>query len=245
MNAIIIEDDFHYSEMLQTLLSEHYPEISLRGTASSVDEAIELLQRIQPDMVFSDIELTNGTAFDVLKKINHTPFQIIFVTAHNEFAIQAFKFSAVDYLLKPVGKEEFCLAVDRAMDRIKQKEMQQIRLMLENIDRNNDNKRLVLRTLDQIHIINIKDIMRCQSDNTYTTFHLTNGDNILVSKGMKEYDDLLCNNGFFKIHQSHIINLQFLRKIDKVSEEVILSDKTRLPLSQRRKQTLLQILSEN
>ena len=117
--------------------------------------------------------------------------------------------------------------------------------MLENMDRSNENRRIVLRTMDQIHIVNVKDIVRCRADNTYTTFYLVTGENILVSKGMKEYEDILCENGFFKIHQSHIINLQFLRKIDKSSEEVILSDKTRLPLSQRRKQDLLQILNES
>lgn len=245
MTAIIIEDDHNYSEMLQSLLSSHFPEIELKGIARSVEQALNLLQKDPPNLVFSDIEIINGTAFDVLKDVNHNTFQIIFITGHNDFAIQAFKFSAVDYLLKPVLENEFCNAVEKAIERIKHNEMQHIRLMLENIDRNNDNKRLVLRTLEQIHIINIREIIRCQSDNTYTTFYLENNENILVSKGLKEYEDLLCNNGFFKIHQSHIINLQFLRKIDKTSDEVILSDKTRLPLSLRRKQSLLQILGNS
>ena len=135
--------------------------------------------------------------------------------------------------------------MDRAIERVNQKQLQHIRLMLENMDRSNENRRIVLRTMDQIHIVNVKDIVRCRADNTYTTFYLVTSENILVSKGMKEYEDILCENGFFKIHQSHIINLQFLRKIDKSSEEVILSDKTRLPLSQRRKQDLLQILNES
>lgn len=245
MTAIIIEDDHNYSEMLQSLLSSHFPEIELKGIARSVEQALNLLQKDPPNLVFSDIEIINGTAFDVLKDVNHNTFQIIFITGHNDFAIQAFKFSAVDYLLKPVLENEFCNAVEKAIERIKHNEMQHIRLMLENIDRNNDNKRLVLRTLEQIHIITIREIIRCQSDNTYTTFYLENNENILVSKGLKEYEDLLCNNGFFKIHQSHIINLQFLRKIDKTSDEVILSDKTRLPLSLRRKQSLLQILGNS
>jgi two-component system LytT family response regulator len=117
--------------------------------------------------------------------------------------------------------------------------------MLENLDRSNDNKRLVLRSLEQIHIVNIKEIVRCKADNAYTTFFLVNSESILVSRGLKDFEELLCNNGFFKVHQSHIINLQFLRKIDKTSDEVVLSDKTRIPLSYRRKQPLLQILNEN
>lgn len=243
IKAIIIEDEPFFAEMVQSFLHDFYPDIELKGMAQTVDDGWKLITSAQPDIAFCDIELKDGTSFDLLKKINQIPFQIIFITAHNKFAIQAFKFSAVDYLLKPIEETEFCNAVDRAIERVNQKQMQHIRLMLENLDRSNENRRIVLRTLEQIHVVNIKDIVRCQADNTYTTFYLTNGENILVSKGLKEYEELLCENGFFKIHQSHIINLQFLRKIDKSSEEVILSDKTRLPLSQRRKQDLLQILN--
>lgn len=245
IKAIIIEDEPFFAEMVQSFLHDFYPDIELKGMAQTVEDGWKLITSTQPDIAFCDIELKDGTSFDILKKLSNTPFQIIFITAHNKFAIQAFKFSAVDYLLKPVEETEFCNAVDRAIERVNQKQMQHIRLMLENLDRSNENRRIVLRTLEQIHVVNIKDIVRCQADNTYTTFYLTNGENILVSKGLKEYEELLCENGFFKIHQSHIINLQFLRKIDKSSEEVILSDKTRLPLSQRRKQDLLQILNES
>ena len=245
IKAVIIEDEPVYAEMVQSLSGEFYPGIEIRGYAQTVETAALLLASAQPDIAFCDIELKDGTMFDVLKKMNSISFQIIFITAHNKFAIQAFKFSAIDYLLKPVEETEFRNAVDRAIERVNQKQLQHIRLMLENMDRSNENRRIVLRTMDQIHIVNVKDIVRCRADNTYTTFYLVTGENILVSKGKKEYEDILCENGFFKIHQSHIINLQFLRKIDKSSEEVILSDKTRLPLSQRRKQDLLQILNES
>ena len=245
IKAVIIEDEPVYAEMVQSLSGEFYPGIEIRGYAQTVETAALLLASAQPDIAFCDIELKDGTMFDVLKKMNSISFQIIFITAHNKFAIQAFKFSAIDYLLKPVEETEFRNAVDRAIERVNQKQLQHIRLMLENMDRSNENRRIVLRTMDQSHIVNVKDIVRCRADNTYTTFYLVTGENILVSKGMKEYEDILCENGFFKIHQSHIINLQFLRKIDKSSEEVILSDKTRLPLSQRRKQDLLQILNES
>ena len=245
IKAVIIEDEPVYAEMVQSLSGEFYPGIEIRGYAQTVETAALLLASAQPDIAFCDIELKDGTMFDVLKKMNSISFQIIFITAHNKFAIQAFKFSAIDYLLKPVEETEFRNAVDRAIERVNQKQLQHIRLMLENMDRSNENRRIVLRTMDQIHIVNVKDIVRCRADNTYTSFYLVSGENILVSKGMKEYEDILCENGFFKIHQSHIINLQFLRKIDKSSEEVILSDKTRLPLSQRRKQDLLQILNES
>jgi two-component system, LytTR family, response regulator len=243
IKAVIIEDEPVFAEMVKSFLQEFYPEIEINGYAQSVEDSKKLIASAQPDIAFCDIELKDGTTIDLLKQLTNINFQIIFITAHNQFAIQAFKFSAVDYLLKPIEEIEFRDAVDRAIERLNQKQMQHIRLMLENLDRNNENKRIVLRTSEQIHIVNIKDIVRCQADNTYTTFYLTNSENILVSKGLKEYEELLCENGFFKIHQSHIINLQFLRKIDKSTEEVILSDKTRLPLSQRRKQDLLQILN--
>jgi two-component system LytT family response regulator len=243
--AIIIEDEPQYARMLQSLVNEFYPDIVLKGMTGSVKEAERMIESIRPDIIFSDIELSDGSVFDLLKRLSSINAHIIFITAHNEFAIEAFRFSAVDYLLKPLKENEFRIAVEKALERVELKQMQHIRLMLENMDKTNENKRLVLRTLEQIHIINIRDIIRCQSDNTYTTFYLVNTENILVSKGLREYEDLLCSNGFFKVHQSHIINLQFLRKIDKTTDEVILSDKSRIPLSFRRKQPLLQILNQS
>lgn len=243
ITSIIIEDELHYSEMLQSLLDKHYPNIFLKGHASTLAEAAELIKTTQAELVFFDIELSDGTAFDLLRKLNNINFQIIFVTAHNEFAVEAFKFSAVDYLLKPVQEDEFCNAVDKAIERLKLKQIQHIELMLENLNRNKNNKRLVLKTLEQIHLVDIQDIRYIKSDNSYTTFYLTNSEQILISKSMKEYEDILIHNGFFKIHRSYIINLQLLRKIDKSQDEILLADKTRLPLSSRRKQMLIQTLN--
>ncbi len=243
INAIIIEDELQYAEMVQSLLKENYPDIFLEGCAGSIKEAEELLKSTKPDIVFCDIELPDGTAFDLLRAWDNINFQIIFITAHNQFAVEAFKFSAVDYLLKPIQEELFVKAVDKAGERLQLKQMQHIELMLENLNSRKENKRLVLRTLEQIHIVDIQDIIHLESDNTYTTFYLTNSEQILVSKGMKDYEEMLVNNGFFKIHRSHIINLKLLRKIDKSQDEVLLADKTRLPLSTRRKQMLIQILN--
>ncbi len=243
INAIIIEDELQYAEMVQSLLNKNYPDIFLRGHAGSIQEAKELIKSAQPDIVFFDIELPDGTAFDLLKAWDNINFRIIFITAHNQFAVEAFKFSAVDYLLKPIQEELFVKAVEKAVERLKLKQIQHIELMLENLNSSKENKRLVLRTLEQIHIIDIQDIMHLKSDNTYTTFYLTNSEQILVSKSMKEYEEILVNNGFFKIHRSHIINLKLLRKIDKSQDEVLLADKTRLPLSTRRKQMLIEILN--
>lgn len=245
IKILIIEDEPHYANLLESMIGRYFPDFIRKGVCDSIKDARKSIIEHTPDILFCDIELRDGTIFDLLKGIDNLNFQIIFITAHNEFAVQAFRFCAVDYLLKPVQEIEFRDAVNKAIERINLKELQHIRLMLENLDRSNDNKRLVLRSLEQIHIVNIKEIVRCKADNAYTTFFLVNSESILVSRGLKDFEELLCNNGFFKVHQSHIINLQFLRKIDKTSDEVVLSDKTRIPLSYRRKQPLLQILNEN
>lgn len=245
INVLILEDEVIYADLINSLLEENFPDFIRKGIAGSVDDGIKLIRETNPDILICDIELSDGTSFDLLRRLENIPFQIIFITAHNEFAVEAFRFCAVDYLLKPVQESEFRIAVNKAIERLNQKELQHIRLMLENLDKSNDTKRLVLRAAEQIHIVNINEIVRCKADNAYTTFFLTNNESILVSKGLKDYEELLCNNGFFKVHQSHIVNLQYLRKIDKVSDEVVLSDRTRIPLSSRRKQPLLQILNGN
>lgn len=243
--AIIIEDEAHYVEALSRMLSDFFPEIEMIGTAPSVSEGKVLLDHLQPDIVFMDIELKDGNSFHLLRQLEKKNFQLIFTTAFNEYAIHAFKFSAIDYLFKPVNPFELKAAVERALERIGRKENPYYDIVLDNLNRSEADKKIVLRTFEEIHIVMVGDIVRCQADNSYTTFFLTSGETIMVSKGIKEYEETLLAYGFFKPHQSHLINLKHLRKVDKSEGgELVMSDHSKVPLASRKKQELYDLLKK-
>jgi two-component system LytT family response regulator len=204
---------------------------------------VEIIKQKKPELVFLDIEIKGGEGFNILEKLSIKDFKVIFITAFNEFAIKAIKFSAIDYILKPVDEKEFTAAVKRALSEIEKPILQkQIENFFNNYN-NMQNKKLVLRTSEDIHIVNINDIVRCEADNSYTTFFISDGEKIVISKGIKEYSELLEEYGFIRPHQSHLVNLNFVKRLDKSDGGfLIMKDGKEVPVSTRRKQNLLQIL---
>jgi two-component system LytT family response regulator len=180
----------------------------------------------------------------MLQNVKGQKFSIIFITAHNEFALKAFKFSAIDYILKPVNEHEFCAAVERAVSTINHAQIsQQVDTFFEYYDKKNQNRKIVLKTTESISVVDVSDIIYCKSDNSYTTFYLKNKEKILVSRGMKEYEELLTDYGFFRPHHSFLVNLQYISRIDKSDGGfLILKDHTEIPVSTRRKARLIQVL---
>ena len=208
-------------------------------------DAVRLIDENKPELVFLDIEIKGGTGFHVLQKLKKRDFKLIFITAFNDFAIQAIKFSAIDYILKPINEFEFKAGVEQALQEI-QKEVTSvpIDLLIGNSQEKSD-KKLVLRTAQEIHIVNVSEIIRCEADNVYTTFHIDSGEKIIVSKGLTEYVDLLESYGFLRPHQSHLINLNFVKKLDKSDGGVIvLKNNTVIPVSSRRKQAIMDVLNK-
>ncbi|MCD6347531.1 MAG: response regulator transcription factor [Bacteroidales bacterium] len=245
IKTVIIDDNPEIRDLHRLLLQRYFPDIKVEGVAGAVETGVKLIKSANPQLVFLDIELKDGTGFQILQQIKPYDFALIFITAFNDFAIQAIKFSALDYILKPVNEFEFKQAVERALSSLEsQKTNQQITNFFEHYMHHTQAKRIVLKTAQDIHLVDIADIAYCQSDNTYTSFYLVSGQRIVVSTPLKNYDDLLGDYQFFRPHQSFIVNLNQVARIDKSDGGfMVLKDGTEIPVSQRRKAGLMQILS--
>lgn len=249
ITAVLIEDDKNLREGMKGLLARYAPEIIILGEAESVTGAISVLDSLQPQVVFLDIQLGDGTGFDILEKltekIGKISFQVVFITAHEQYAIKAFRFSALDFLLKPVDPDELQKVIHKIkMALQKNDSFGHIDLLLENIRKKVDNfKRIALSTSDGIHLFEVSDIIRCESTDNYTTFYIKNNKPVMISKTLKEYEELLAQHSFERIHQSHLINLAYLKSyIKKDGGYVVMADNSHLPISQRKKERLQEIL---
>ena len=247
IKAIIIDDDTAMQAVNSRLLSEYFPEIELAGTANSIKSGIELIRAENPDLVLLDIELSDGTGFQLLQKLQPYNFKVVFITGFDSFGIKAIKFSALDYILKPVNETEFQQAIQRAVKLIEKNEsaLPQLEVLMESFKQEMHSKKIVLRTADTMHIIDISDICFCKSDNSYTTFYFEDDEPILVSKGLKEYESLLSGHGFFRPHQSYLVNLNHVKKVDKSDGGfIIMKNKKEIPVSMRQMKNLVGLLEQ-
>jgi len=249
ITAVLVDDDSNLREGMKALLNRYAPEIRILGEAENVSDAVLAIDGLNPQVVFLDIQLADGTGFDILEKLTvkngKIESQVVFITAHEQYAIKAFRFSALDFLLKPVDPEELQKVIEKIKNTVKKKDsFDHIDLLLENIRKKVDNfKRIALSTTDGIHLFEISDIIRCESTDNYTTFYIKNNKPILISKTLKEYEELLTEHGFERIHQSHLINLAYLKSyIKKDGGYVIMSDDSNLPVSQRKKDRLQELI---
>lgn len=251
IKAVLIDDDGNLREGMKMMINLYAPEIQIVGEADSVKTGTELMERVKPDIAFLDILMNDGTGFDILEKLNekfgNVTSHIIFITAHEEFAIKAFRFSALDFLLKPVNPDELQSVLKKIKNVIHQNtDNKNIGLLLENIQKKSEGfKKIALSTSDGIHLFEIKDIIRCESEDNYTKFFIKNHKPVMISKTLKEYEELLKDQGFERIHQSHLINLNELKSyIRKEGGFVIMSDDSQLPVSQRKKERLQELISK-
>lgn len=245
LSTLIVDDIQKLREFLKDSLEKYCPSVNVKGEAGSVKEAITKISRINPDLVFLDIELGDGTAFDLLSALSAVHFKIIFVTAHDDYAIKAFKFSALDYLLKPVDREDLVAAVRKAESAIRKEQTdEKIQVLLSHIVPSGLNSRkIILKTAESIHAVAIDDIVRCESDKNYTSFYLKNGKKIVVSVTLKEYEEILTSSGFFRVHQSHLINMSwfdyFLKNEGGI---VVMRDNSQIPVASRKKLELMELI---
>ena len=244
--AVIIDDEKDIREINRRLLSDNFPDIEVVGEADSVETGVELILNEKPQLVLLDIDIKGGTGFHILQKVRPYNFALIFITAFNEFAIKAIKFSALDYILKPVNEVEFCAAIQTACETIEEHRMEtQVNNFFEHYEKKTQSKKIILKTCDSIHLVDISDIMYCVSDNSYTTFYIKNKKEIIVSKSIKEFDNLLSVYNFFRPHQSYLVNLNYIDKIDKTDGgSIVLNNKKEIPVSYRRKQALLDVFDK-
>lgn len=243
MKAVIIDDEKRTRELIAKLIDSFELNIETFPIGENVASGLKAIEDIQPDIVFLDIQMPDGTGFDLLKMIPKKQFELIFITAHEEFAIKAIKFSALDYILKPIDTEELKKSVEKAIESIgHKKEETQFEALQQNMQPS-QKRRLVLKTQESIHVIDLDKIIRCEADRNYTSFYLLDQRKILVSKTLKDYETLLTGYNFLRIQQSHLINLDYVDRYDKANGgSVVMKDGTEVPLSPNKRDIFFKIL---
>jgi two-component system, LytTR family, response regulator len=237
IRAIIIDDIPEARTVLKSDLENYCVNIEVIGEAEGVVSGAKLIKESNPDLVFLDIQMQDGTGFDLLEILPNKNFKLIFTTASDEYAVKAFKFSAVDYLLKPIDPDELMDAVSKVEQQ--DQSTDRIALLKENF---NQPKRLALNTLDKIHIVEVAEILRCESHINYTMFYFLDGTKLLVTKTLKEFDKLLTDHHFIRVHQSHLINTRFIKEFTKSDGYIFMKDGTKVPVSTRKKQVLMDMI---
>ena len=245
MKAIIIDDEVRGCNTLQKMLQHVAPGIQISGMAHNGTDGLALIASAQPDLVFLDIEMPDMTGFDVLQRTGPINFEVIFTTAYNEFALKAFRFAAVDYLLKPIDIDELQQAVEKCKKTtasVTEKSKPQIENLLQQI-RNIDSRKLALPSAEGMLFVDVNDILYLQSSSNYTTFFTATKGKILVSKSMGDFEEMLIANNFFRIHNSSLINLSKIEKFIKGDGgTVIMSNKMELEVSRRKKDEFIKKL---
>lgn len=241
MKAILIDDEISNLENLRTLLEKHCPQVSIMATAQNINDAVDIIEKHSPDLVFLDIQMGEQTGFDVLKLLPTRNFEVIFVTAYDQYGIQAVKFAALDYLLKPIDIEELINAVNKAEHKLTaQIQNLQLDFLLQQLKKPETNvSKIALQMQSEIRYVALSEIIRCEADNTYTRFFLSSNEKILVSKSLKEYADLLRPSGFLRTHQSHLVNPKYVKSWLKEDGGILLlTTGEKIPVSKPNKDTV-------
>ncbi len=245
LDVLIVEDEVAVAKSIEALLSLN-DNVNVVGLAHQIDDAEAMIKKLSPDLVLLDIKLSpTETGFDLLDRISDLKFKFIFITAFNDYALKAFKYNAVDYILKPIDPEDLEAAIERTGERlVSENPTEQINSLVKFMNSNSFvQKNILFRTAEQIRAVDIDDIIRLESDANYTTVSLNTGKKITISKSLKEYSDILEERGFFRVHQSHLINLNYFELFEKQDGGyIVLKDGTSIPVSKRKKQLLLNFL---
>lgn len=245
VKAIIVEDEKMSRETLRRMLEKYCPQVDIVAEADGYRTGIEMIKKHGPDVVFLDIQMPDGSGFRLLEEFGEADFEVIFTTAFDQFAIKAIKFSALDYLLKPIIPQELINAIEKLENkRVQSRKSKNIEVFLENIkNKEESTRKIVLSTSDKIHVIPVDDIIRCESDNYYTQFHFTDGKRLMVSKTLKENEEMLAQYNFIRPHKSHLINVKYIKSfLRQEGGYIIMTDGTRIPVSRRKREKIMDIL---
>lgn len=247
IEAVIIDDEQNNISNLKSLLEKYCPEVNIAATALNAEEGEKIILNNYPDLVFLDIQMPRKNGFELLQSLHAYTFEVIFVTAYDQYGIQAVKFAAIDYLLKPINVEELKLSVKKVIEKNNQRKQNR---QLENLiallrqNQNQDEHRIALPTTKEIRFVKPGDILRCESSNNYTTFYLSNNEKLLISKPIYLYEELLNNYGFIRCHQSHLVNKKYIQSyVKEDGGYIMLHDKTRLPIAKNKKELIKQLFS--
>jgi two-component system LytT family response regulator len=242
LKTIIVDDEQDAVDFINSIIIEYCASLEVVGKANNVIQGVAAINDNKPDLVFLDVEMPNGSGFDLLAQFPDKDFDVVFITAFNHYAIKAIKFSAVDYILKPININEFIEAVDRVVKKRSDRTTsgnENLRILMENL-RSPLPSRLAIPTADGMEYLNPKDIIRIEADRSYSWFFITGDRKILVSKHLKEFQELLSDRYFFRSHNSHLINLKYVKKyIRKEGGYIEMADGATIPVSRNRKDLFL------
>lgn len=245
IRAIIVDDEEYNRENLNSLIDEYCADVKVVGLADSVDTAFTLIKSQKPDLVFLDIKMPKKDGFKLLESLNEINFEVIIVTAYNQYAIKAIKFCAVDYLLKPIDIVELTNAVENVSRRIKQKLENDRLRQLTNFFNNSTPTKIGLASQHRVDFVEISDINRCESDDNYTHFFLNNGEKMTVSKTLKEFEELLVDYGFIRTHQSHLVNSSHIKSYQKSDGgNITMNDGTVIPISRTKRNEIIGLIKK-
>ena len=242
LRTIIIDDEAHQRLAIERMVNEYCPNLEVVEKADSVQSGLTAINKHKPDLVLLDIHLGDGTGFDLLDKFQTIDFKIIFITAHDQFAVKAFRFSALDYLLKPLDPDDLAGAVAKVSDVMQRDFHVQLANLKEHIDSaGRDQKKIIIKTHDHIHLVPVNEILYCRSDNNYVTFSLINKNEIVASANLKDYEEILAGSGFFRVHKSYLVNLKYVRRLEKSQGGfVFLEGELKIPVAVRKRPELVE-----
>lgn len=249
MKVLVIDNDIHIREAIVNFIQKLCPQVSSIYEADGVVNGLNAISNQMPEIVFLDVEMNDGTGFDLIQKLGNYDFQLVFITAHNKYAVNAFKFSAIDFLLKPIDPLALVLSINKATAQLKNRDLAlQIKILEESLHgsgNKNFEKKIALKDDTAIYYVKISDIIYCMADGAYTVFYLLDNRKIVISKLLKEYEDLFEEHNFIRTHRSYLVNISKILKFHKANEEqLILEENHSVPVSSRKKDLVLTMLNK-
>jgi two-component system LytT family response regulator len=245
LRVIIVDDEKASRDTLAGLLKRYCQNVEVVAQAEGYENGLEVIANNTADLVFLDIQMPDGSGFKLIEDLGEIKFEVIFTTAYDQYAIKAIKYSALDYLLKPVVPEDLINAVKKAEQKKNLGQMSQnIQILLENLAQKNEPRKIVLSTAEKMHIVELDDIIRCESDDYYTRFFFKDGKTLLISKTLKENEELLGEKYFIRPHKSHLVNIKYIKGFLKNDGGyIVMSDGTKVPVSRRKREYVVSTLS--
>jgi two-component system LytT family response regulator len=235
IKAIIIDDEINGIQMLKALIQQYTPMVHIHGYATNHADAYKLIDYVRPDLLFLDIEMPEGTGFDLVNKLDKFTGHIIFTTAYSQYAVKAFKYNAVDYLLKPIDHEDLQHAIDKVADKMREKSGSKNLVTISNQTAN----KIGIPTAEGISFIDINEIIKCVARENYTEVFLNNGKSVMVSRTLKDFEETLEPFQFIRVHNSYLVNIMYIQKYVKAGY-VVLTDDSIVEVSKRRKTSVLE-----
>ena len=242
IKVIIIEDDVRSVDLISRTVESYLANVTIAASTGNSKTGIGLINEHEPDVVLVDIRLPDGSGFELIDHFGKPDFKVIFLSAYADYAIKAIKYNAIDYLLKPLREEELAQAIRKADDLIRYEEKLHAKALGESINNLDKTHRMVLKSADQVHIINTDDIIHIEADGNYSTFYLIDGRKIVISKSSKEFEEMLIDQGFHRIHKSHIVNINRMSYFDKADGgTLVMCNGDKVPVASRKREMLMEL----